>query len=280
MSLSLMYITNQPSIARLAEQSGVDWIFVDLEQNGKVERQGHLDTVISRHTMRDVSRIRAVLKHSKLLVRVNPIFPGSRFEINEAIHRGADMIMLPYYKTAEEVRTLIELVGGRAQVCLLCETKEAVECMPEVLQIPGIACIHLGLNDLHLSYGQSFLFEPLANGLVERVVSKIQATGLPYGFGGIARIGKGILVAEQILGEHVRLKSSLVILSRSFCDIGGHESVTAQQAQLFQQEVWKIRAYEQQLQHASAEWLEKNRMRLVDHVHVIANRLEKKEILL
>ncbi|WP_214834823.1 hypothetical protein [Exiguobacterium sp. E4787] len=46
MSLKLMYITNEPNIALLAEQNGVDWVFVDLELNGKEERQGHLDTVI------------------------------------------------------------------------------------------------------------------------------------------------------------------------------------------------------------------------------------------
>ena len=281
MSLSFMYITNQPAIAQLAEQNGVDWIFVDLELNGKVERQGHLDTVISRHTMRDVSRLRSVLKHSKLLVRVNPIFPGSRFEINEAIHRGADMIMLPYYKTVEEVETLIELVAGRAQVCLLCETKEAVECMPEVLQLSDIDCIHLGLNDLHLSYGQSFIFEPLANGQVDQILSQIRKAGIPYGFGGIARIGEGKLQAERILSEHIRLGSSLVILSRSFCNIGAVEKVTSQQAQLFQQEVWKVRAYEQRIRNASPEWLEQNRLALIDDVQSItASILQKKGILL
>ncbi len=29
MPLKLMYITNQPDIALLAEQNGVDWVFVD-----------------------------------------------------------------------------------------------------------------------------------------------------------------------------------------------------------------------------------------------------------
>lgn len=192
MPLKLMYITNQPDIALLAEQNGVDWVFVDLELNGKEERQGHLDTVISRHAIRDVSRLRAVLKHAELLVRVNPIFQGSRYEINEVINRGADVVMLPYYKTVDEVETFIELVDKRAKVCLLCETKEAVACMPEVLKLTGIDYIVIGLNDLHLSYGQSFLFEPLTDGTIEAIVRQMQAAGIPYGFGGIAReSGKG-----------------------------------------------------------------------------------------
>ena len=39
---------------------------------------------------------------------------------------------------------------------------------------------------------------------------------MPFGFGGIARIGDGLLPAEKILAEHVRLGSSSVILSRTF----------------------------------------------------------------
>lgn len=277
MPLKLMYITNRPEIALLAEQNGVDWVFVDLELNGKVERQGHLDTVISRHAIRDVSRLRAVLKHAELLVRVNPIFQGSRYEINEVINRGADVVMLPYYKTVDEVATFIELVDNRAGVCLLCETKEAVACMPDVLKLSGIDYVHIGLNDLHLSYGQSFLFEPLADGTVEAVTRQLQIAGIPYGFGGIARIGEGRLPAEKVLGEHVRLGSSLAILSRSFCNIGVTGKFDARQAQMFQEGVWKIRVYEQQFEHATPEWLELNRLSLVSTVDAIATEIQNRK---
>ncbi|WP_214756214.1 aldolase/citrate lyase family protein [Exiguobacterium sp. s157] len=277
MPLKLMYITNQPEIALLAEQNGVDWVFVDLELNGKVERQGHLDTVISRHAVRDVSRLRAVLKHAELLVRVNPIFQDSRYEINEVINRGADVVMLPYYKSVDEVAAFIELVDKRAGVCLLCETKEAVACMPDVLQLSGIDYVHIGLNDLHLSYGQSFLFEPLADGTVEAVTRQLQIVGIPYGFGGIARIGEGRLPAEKVLGEHVRLGSSLAILSRSFCNIGVTGKFDARQAQMFQEGVWKIRVYEQQLEHATPEWLELNRLSLVSTVDAIATEIQNRK---
>lgn len=277
MSLAFMYITNQPEVAQLAEQNGVDLIFVDLELNGKEERQGHLDTVISRHSMHDVSRIRAVLKHAMLLVRINPIHAGSHFEINEAIFRGADMLMLPYYKTVAEVATFIEMVEGRVKVCLLCETKEAVACMPDVLRLHGIDSIHIGLNDLHLSYGQAFLFEPLANGLVETIVTQIRDASIPYGFGGIAQIGEGRVPAERIIPEHVRLGSSCVILSRSFCHIGNVKKVSSQQAQSFREGVWKIRAYEQQLATMPVEWFEQNRLRLIDEVRTITSEIRERK---
>ncbi len=65
MSLKLMYITNQPEIAQIAESAGVDRIFVDLEYIGKSDRQGGMDTVQSRHTIDDVrkkSRVQLILQ--------------------------------------------------------------------------------------------------------------------------------------------------------------------------------------------------------------------------
>ena len=54
MSLKLMYITNRPDVAQVAQSCGVDRIFVDMEYIGKEERQGGLDTVKSHHSVEDV----------------------------------------------------------------------------------------------------------------------------------------------------------------------------------------------------------------------------------
>src|SRR5690554_1514902 len=97
MSLKLMYITNDEKVAKIAEDSGVDWIFIDLEINGKEERQGHLDTVISKHHFDDVKKIKKVLTKSDLLVRVNPIYEDSKQEIDKVINDGADIVMLPFF---------------------------------------------------------------------------------------------------------------------------------------------------------------------------------------
>ena len=48
--LKLMYITNDPKIAVIAENAGVDRIFVDMEYIGKSDRQGGMDTVQCFHT--------------------------------------------------------------------------------------------------------------------------------------------------------------------------------------------------------------------------------------
>ena len=75
--LKLMYITNRPEIAQIAESAGVDRIFVDMEYIGKDLRQGGMDTVQSHHTVADIRAIRAVVKRAEILVRCNPIHRAS-----------------------------------------------------------------------------------------------------------------------------------------------------------------------------------------------------------
>ena len=162
--LKLMYITNRPEIAQIAESAGVDRIFVDMEYIGKGERQRGLDTVKSHHTVRDVAAIKAAVEKAEVLVRVNPIheatpdYPSSRDEIDATVAAGADIIMLPFFKTREEVQTFLELVGGRTRTMLLLETPEAVERIDEILTLPGIDEVHIGLNDLSLGYGLPFMW--------------------------------------------------------------------------------------------------------------------------
>lgn len=218
MSLKLMYITNDCNVARIAENAGVDRIFLDMETIGKQERQGGMDTVQSKHTFEDICKIKQALRKAELLVRSNPIHAGSREEIQRIISCGAEIVMLPYFKTVAEVEEFLSCVNGKARTMLLFETPESVELVDEILQLEGIDEVFIGLNDLSLGYGKSFMFSLLADGTVERLCLKFRQKGLPYGFGGIAAIGTGTLPAEAILKEHYRLGSSAVILSRSFCN--------------------------------------------------------------
>ena len=121
--MNLVFITDDADQAAYAQDAGIDRIMVDLEVVGKYERQGHLDTVISNHSLEDVECIRSVLSTSKLMVRINPINNQSKIEIDGVIKRGANIVMLPMFKTSLEVETFVQLVNGRAKVCLLLETK-------------------------------------------------------------------------------------------------------------------------------------------------------------
>lgn len=231
MSLKLMYITNSPDVARIAEEAGVDRIFVDMEYIGKASRQGGMDTVQSHHTVEDVRRLRPVVKKAQLMVRINPIHEGtkdytsSKEEIDAVIEAGADVIMLPYFKTVEEVKRFVELVNGRAVTFPLVETPEAVALIDEILAIPGIDEIHVGLNDLSLGLGRKFMFELLADGTIEALSRKFHEAGIPFGFGGIASLGRGLLPSEYVIREHYRLGSTATILSRSFCNVHNIQSL-------------------------------------------------------
>ena len=224
MAIKLMYITNNPEVAQIAETAGVDRIFVDMEYIGKAARQGGMDTVQSCHTVEDIRRLRAVVCKAELMVRINPIhdageeYGSSEEEIDAVIEAGADVIMLPYFKTAEEVRRFVKSVDGRARTFPLVETPEAVAAIDEILAIPGIDEIHVGLNDLSLGLGRKFMFELLADGTIEALSHKFKAAGIPFGFGGIASLGRGMLPSEYVIREHYRLGSTTAILSRSFCN--------------------------------------------------------------
>ncbi len=218
MGLEVFYITNNCDVALIAERAGVDRIWIDLETLGKEKRQKGLDTVKSHHSIHDIERIAPLLKKAKMLVRINPWNKESPNEINQVIQAGAQIVMLPMWTTADEVRCFVEAINHRVKTCLLLETKEAVNCLEEVLAIRGIDEIHIGLNDLHLSYNLSFMFELLANGTVERIIHQIKRKGIPYGFGGISHIGDGLIPSEMIVAEHYRLGSTRAILSRGFCD--------------------------------------------------------------
>ncbi len=213
-----MYITNDCTVTQIAENAGVDRIFLDMETIGKQARQGGMDTVQSKHTFSDICKIKQALHHAELLVRCNPIHQDSKEEIDKIVECGAQIIMLPYFKAADEVEKFISYVDKKAKTMLLFETPEAVCCADSILQLDGIDEVYIGLNDLSLGYGKKFMFSLLADGTVEKLCFKFRQKGLPYGFGGISAIGSGTLPAEAILKEHYRLGSSSVILSRSFCN--------------------------------------------------------------
>ncbi len=263
MALKVFYITNNLNVALIAEKAGVDRIWIDLETIGKEERQHNLNSVKSHHSIRDIEVIAPRLTRAEMLVRVNPWNDGSKKEIDDVIKAGAQIIMLPMWKTVGEVKNFLNAISGRVKTTLLLETKEAEECLDDVLKLTGIDEIHIGLNDLHLSYGLTFMFELLTNGTVERIVNKIKEKGIPYGFGGISHLGDGLIPAEMIVKEHYRLGSTRAILSRGFCD---QTKALEEVEHEFTLNMRGLRAFEQSIDKSS---FEQNRLLLIQIVNKI-----------
>lgn len=273
MAIKLMYITNEPRTARIVEQSGVDRIFVDLEVRGKEERQKHVNSVKSHHTLDDISKIKETLTTSELLVRSNALFEGSRDEVNEIISRGADIVMLPMWTSLDDARRFRDLVNGRAKVLLLLETIGAERSLDEVLREEGIDEIHIGLNDLHLQYKLNFMFELLSNGKVEEIMGKLKAAGKFCGFGGVANLDGGLISGRNILTEHYRLGSQMSILSRSFCDTSQTTDYDEQQA-IFTNGVREIRDFENFLMQQPADYFKQNQKEVAAKVNDIVLRIQ------
>lgn len=212
----LFFITNQPDIAAFVAQQGVARIFVDLEYIGKDTRQGHLSTVKNFHTIQDVALVKAACSGVEVMARINPLHADTETEIEGCVSAGANILMLPMYKTSAEVLQVSKFIAGRARLCLLAETPEALENMPEIAALGCVDEVHFGLNDLCIARSDKFMFQILVQGELDAAISALRQYDVPFGIGGVARHGEGLLPAELLLGEHVRLGSTAAILSRTF----------------------------------------------------------------
>jgi hypothetical protein len=126
--------------------------------------------------------------------------------------------MLPFFKTVEEAATFIEIIGGRAEVSLLVESAAAAVRIDELVKLEGIDEIHIGLNDLHLSLGLKNHFELLRYEFMNMLSRVVNGAGIPFGFGGIARVNDERLPmpSDLVYAQYPRLKADRALVSRVF----------------------------------------------------------------
>lgn len=269
-----MILCDDPTSAMAAQETGIDRVFYDLEFIGKAERQHGRNTVKSNNSIEDIPAIRKVVTTSELLVRTNHIHAYSQAEIDKAIKYGADVLMLPMAMDQHDVEQYVKMVGGRAKVCIMIETAAAMARLDKILAVPGVDELFIGLNDLHITMGLTFMFELLSGGLVEYIANKCNAAGMPFGFGGIARIGEGDLPSDNILGEHVRLGSTSVILSRTFKGIVGVDA-NAHTIDL-KEEVDKVRNRMNEISSWGEAEHKANRKRIVEAVDKVVHKIQNR----
>ena len=187
----LTAITNDAGLAMQADAGGVDRIGVDIERLNKKARQGHIQEArISDHALSDLDRLSVAVSSAALFARLNPLYGGSLGEIEEALDRGASVLMLPFFTTAAEVDRFVGLVKGRARVVLLLETAGAVVRLHEILAVPGVEEVFVGLNDLHLAMGLANHFELVVSDLMRMVSDQVRGAGLRFRIGRLGARGR------------------------------------------------------------------------------------------
>ena len=232
----LTAITDHPGLVQVLDAARVDRIGLDIERIGKSARQGHVEGArISEHRLEDLATVAANVRNADVFIRVNPIHAGSRFEIDRAIELGAAVVMLPYFTEARAVAQFVDLIGGRARPVLLLETAAAAARVREIVEVPGVAEVMVGLNDLHMSLGLVSPFEVVVSDLMETIARRVLDAGLRFGFGGLARPDDSALPVppDLVYPQYARLGATSAWLARSFFRSGNATSeVPAEVARL------------------------------------------------
>jgi hypothetical protein len=216
--MKLSLITNNIELALRAENAGIERIMIDLEARGKAERQSGRTLFLSNHTLGDVRRVSNELRRSQIMVRVDPLYSGSAKQIAKVIDDGADLVMLPYFHRLDEAKEFLSMIRGKAAPVLLVETKAAVDILHDLTMLPGLSEIHVGLNDLSISYGLNNFFHLITNGTIDKICTILRNSKIPFGFGGIGSLARYDLPVppEWFLAEQVCQGATRGWLGRTF----------------------------------------------------------------
>ena len=214
----LTLITNDPGLAAKADHIGINRIGLDLEQLGKAERQEGQESRLSKHKVEDLVAIARSLSRARLFVRRNPINANTADEVEAVLNCGAKVLMLPFFRTAAEVEAFVGFVNGRASVMILVETAAAVVRIREILAVPGVREVMIGLNDLRLEFGVRNHFEVLASPLLDALASEVRRMKLALSIGAVARVDDISLpiCPDLVFAQFPRLGATGAWITRSF----------------------------------------------------------------
>ncbi len=211
----LTLLTRDPVWALAADAAGVDRIGVDIERLGKARRQAGIpDARISDHHLHDLAPIARCLRGARAFARLNPPHEGTAHEIETALNHGARSLMLPQFRRAEEARAFVERVRGRAEVLLLLETAEALEELQDILGLPGVDELMVGLNDLSHALGMAHPMQLAASPVLAEIAAQARQQQVAFGFGGLS--------SPEFSGEELPAPPDL-LLAR-YAELGAHSA--------------------------------------------------------
>jgi len=225
----LTLLTDDPALARAADEAGIDRIGLDIERLGKAERQkSHPGARISPHTLEQLARLKPAVRRARLFCRLDPPNAGSRAQVERALELGATSLMLPYFAEPAQARAFAEAVDGRAEVLLLVETRAAFERIGELAALPGVDEIMVGLNDLSWDLGLKSRFELLVSPELQAAGQALASKGRAFGVGGLAQWNvPGLPVPpDLVIAQYPRLGARAAWLARSFLTSVGPDGLT------------------------------------------------------
>lgn len=216
-SFDLTLWTNDPQLASRADKGGVSRIGLDLETLGKEKRQKGMNTWISSHHVSQLLAIKKNLSRAQLFARCNPLGNHSQKEVDELLEVGTEIIMLPNFKTAKEVSSMLDLINGRAKLIPLVERIEAVYNMENIVKL-NIEEIHIGLNDLSLDLREKNRLALLSKPIIDEISNIAITAKLKLGIGGVARANDEFLPVPSnlVYARLAQLKATGALISRSF----------------------------------------------------------------
>jgi hypothetical protein len=214
----LYLFSSDPAVVRPAVDAGVTGVVLDWERVGKRHRQAGADTQIGEDTMDDLRRVRACTS-ARVLCRVDNEPDLLEEQLGAAVDLGADEILLPMVRSAEEVRLVLRRLAGRCGLGILVETVAVLDELAEIATLP-LARVYVGLNDLAIDRGETSIFTPVVDGTVEWIRGHFD---VPFGFAGLTVVDGGAPVPCRLLiAEMARLDCAFTFLRRSYhADIRG-----------------------------------------------------------
>ena len=216
----LFLFSTDPAIAAPAVAAGVSGVVVDWERVGKRHRQAGADTQIGEDTIDDLRRVRHA-NCGRVLCRIDNCVPLLDEQLEAAIAAGADEILIPMVRSAEEVDRVLSRVGRRCGVGILIETQAALAGLDDLAALP-LTRVYVGLNDLAIERGSTNIFEPLVDGTVEWIRKHFS---IPFGLAGLTIADSGAPIpCRLVIGELMRLDCTFSFLRRSYhADIRGRD---------------------------------------------------------
>ena len=220
----LLLFYSDLQMVKEAVKAGVDGVIIDWEYKDKETRQNGFNTQINRHTVEDLQNLSSSVD-IPVICRINPVYEGTKKEIELAIESGASEILLPMVRRKEEVEAVLDWTKGKTKVGILIETRDSVCIAAELSALP-LSRVYVGLNDLSIENQERNLFLPLANGLLQTLRSNVSKA---FGFGGLTLPNLGFPIPCQcLIDEMIRLNCHFSFLRRSFIhDTGGKNFISA-----------------------------------------------------